>query len=125
METPAGFPFITSIVIWTDQNSSHYRVADIALVTSLKDGMNLVSREFCAAEAGDKGVLVLSEFAGSADQLRHGALVVNPYDVEAWRKRTAEDFVWWKKRGTYGCESCAERSVTRMSSGGVTGTSRI
>jgi trehalose 6-phosphate synthase/phosphatase len=61
---------------------AHYRVADIALVTSLKDGMNLVSKEFCAAQAGDQGVLVLSEFAGSADQLRNGAILVNPYDVE-------------------------------------------
>lgn len=61
---------------------AHYRVADIALVTSLKDGMNLVSKEFCASQAGDKGVLVLSEFAGSAGQLGHGALMVNPYDIE-------------------------------------------
>jgi alpha,alpha-trehalose-phosphate synthase [UDP-forming] len=61
---------------------AHYRVADIALVTSLKDGMNLVSKEFCAAQAGDQGVLILSEFAGSADQLRNGAILVNPNDVE-------------------------------------------
>ncbi len=60
-----------------------YRTADIALITPLKDGMNLVAKEFCAAQAGDKGVLVLSEFAGAADQLQIGAILVNPYDIES------------------------------------------
>ena len=59
-----------------------YRAADIALITPLKDGMNLVSKEFCAARVDDSGVLILSEFAGAADQLGSGALLVNPYDVE-------------------------------------------
>jgi len=61
----------------------HYGAADIALVTPLKDGMNLVSKEYCAAQIGQTGVLILSEFAGSAAQLRDGALLVNPYDQEA------------------------------------------
>ena len=59
-----------------------YRAADIALITPLKDGMNLVAKEFCATQIGDEGVLVLSEFAGAADQLRRGAVLVNPYDTE-------------------------------------------
>jgi trehalose 6-phosphate synthase len=59
-----------------------YRAADVALVTSLKDGMNLVSKEFVAASV-EGGVLVLSEFAGSADELREGALLVNPHDPDA------------------------------------------
>jgi alpha,alpha-trehalose-phosphate synthase [UDP-forming] len=59
-----------------------YRAADIALITPLKDGMNLVAKEFCATQVGDEGVLVLSEFAGAADQLRTGAVLVNPYDTE-------------------------------------------
>ncbi len=59
-----------------------YRAADIALITPLKDGMNLVAKEFCAAQDGDEGVLILSEFAGAADQLRNGAALVNPYDIE-------------------------------------------
>jgi alpha,alpha-trehalose-phosphate synthase [UDP-forming] len=59
-----------------------YRAADIALITPLKDGMNLVAKEFCAAQVGDEGVLILSEFAGAADQLRNGAILVNPYDIE-------------------------------------------
>ncbi|MFP3939135.1 MAG: trehalose-6-phosphate synthase [Thermoanaerobaculia bacterium] len=59
-----------------------YRLADVAFVTPLKDGMNLVAKEFCASQEGDPGVLVLSEFAGAAAQLESGAVLVNPYDVE-------------------------------------------
>jgi alpha,alpha-trehalose-phosphate synthase [UDP-forming] len=59
-----------------------YRAADIALITPLKDGMNLVAKEFCAAQVEDEGVLVLSEFAGAAEELRNGAMLVNPYDIE-------------------------------------------
>jgi trehalose 6-phosphate synthase len=54
--------------------------------------MNLVAKEFCAAQAGDHGVLVLSEFAGAADQLRNGAVLVNPYDIEAVAKALHEAF---------------------------------
>lgn len=60
-----------------------YRAADIALITPLKDGMNLVSKEFCAAQVREHGVLILSEFAGSAEELRTGAMLVNPYDIES------------------------------------------
>jgi len=59
-----------------------YCSADVALVTPLKDGMNLVAKEFCAARNDEKGVLVLSEFAGAAAELNSGALLVNPYDAE-------------------------------------------
>ena len=59
-----------------------YRAADIALITPLKDGMNLVAKEFCASQVGAPGVLILSEFAGAAEQLAHGAVLVNPYDIE-------------------------------------------
>lgn len=59
-----------------------YRAADVMLVTPLRDGMNLVAKEFVASRIDDDGVLVLSEFAGAADEL-DGALVVNPYDVDA------------------------------------------
>jgi len=61
---------------------AYYRAADIALVTPLKDGMNLIAKEYCAANIDNNGVLVLSEFAGAATQLHRGALVVNPYDIE-------------------------------------------
>lgn len=61
---------------------AHYRAADVALVTPLRDGMNLVAQEYCAARVGEDGVLVLSEFAGAATYLQD-ALRVNPHDVEA------------------------------------------
>ena len=60
---------------------AYYRAADIALITPLKDGMNLVAKEYCACSVEEDCVLVLSEFAGAAVQLAHGALLVNPYDV--------------------------------------------
>lgn len=63
-----------------------YRAASVALVTPLRDGMNLVAKEFVAAQdPEDPGVLVLSRFAGAAEQLPE-ALLVNPYDT----LRTAE-----------------------------------
>jgi trehalose 6-phosphate synthase/phosphatase len=61
---------------------AHYRSAGIALVTPLKDGMNLVAKEFCACSLEGKGVLILSESAGATAQLQRDALLVNPYDVE-------------------------------------------
>ena len=59
-----------------------YRHADVALVTPLRDGMNLVAKEYVAAQVDDPGVLVLSELAGAAEELQE-ALLVNPYDVDA------------------------------------------
>jgi trehalose-6-phosphate synthase len=59
---------------------AYYRAADIALITPLKDGMNLVAKEFCAAQADERGVLIVSEFAGAGPELRHGAILVNPND---------------------------------------------
>jgi trehalose 6-phosphate synthase len=59
-----------------------YRVARVALVTPLRDGMNLVAKEFVVAQdPADPGVLVLSRFAGAAEQLKD-ALLVNPYDAD-------------------------------------------
>ena len=59
---------------------AYYRAADIALLTPLKDGMNLVAKEFCAAQVEENGVLILSEFAGAGAELQHGAILVNPND---------------------------------------------
>jgi alpha,alpha-trehalose-phosphate synthase [UDP-forming] len=61
---------------------SLYRMARVCFVTSIKDGMNLVAKEFCACQVDGCGVLVLSEFAGAAAQLQAGALLVNPHDIE-------------------------------------------
>jgi trehalose 6-phosphate synthase len=61
---------------------AYYRAADIALVTPLKDGMNLVAKEYCACSIEEDCVLILSEFAGAAAQLGRASLLVNPYDIE-------------------------------------------
>lgn len=62
---------------------AYYRAADVAVVTPLKDGMNLVAKEYCASQVDENGVLVLSEFAGAAAQLGEDALLVNPYHTES------------------------------------------
>jgi trehalose 6-phosphate synthase len=65
-----------------DQLSGIYRAADIGLVTPLRDGMNLVAKEFVAAQdEADPGVLILSEFAGAAEEMKD-ALIVNPLSQE-------------------------------------------
>ena len=61
--------------------SRYYRIADLCLVTSLHDGMNLVAKEYVAARQDEQGVLILSCFAGACRELRD-AVVVNPYDIE-------------------------------------------
>jgi alpha,alpha-trehalose-phosphate synthase [UDP-forming] len=60
---------------------SYYRAADVCLVTSLHDGMNLVAKEFVAARHDERGVLILSCFTGAAHELRD-ALQINPYDID-------------------------------------------
>jgi trehalose 6-phosphate synthase len=100
-----------------------YRAAKIALITPLRDGMNLVAKEFVAAQdPDDPGVLILSRFAGAAEQLRD-AILVNPYSaeeiadairtalkmplaerMERWKRMMAvveeQDVVWWRQRFT-------------------------
>jgi trehalose 6-phosphate synthase len=60
-----------------------YRTAEIAIVTPVKDGMNLVAKEYCACNVDLDGALILSEFAGAAAQLKKGALLVNPHNLDA------------------------------------------
>jgi trehalose-6-phosphate synthase/Kef-type K+ transport system membrane component KefB len=60
-----------------------YRLAHVCVVSSLHDGMNLVAKEFVAARDDEDGVLVLSELAGAANELRD-ALIINPYDVDGF-----------------------------------------
>lgn len=60
---------------------AYYRLADVCLVSSVYDGLNLVSKEYVTSKIDDTGVLVLSEMAGSLEELG-GALPINPYDVE-------------------------------------------
>ena len=67
---------------FSQQDLAHlYREADVCLVTPLRDGMNLVAKEFVAAQTSDPGVLALSRFCGAAESMR-SAIMVNPYDTE-------------------------------------------
>ena len=65
-----------------------YVAADVMLVTPLRDGMNLVAKEYIASRIHDTGAVVLSEFTGAAAQLRD-AFLVNPYDIEAVKRALA------------------------------------
>jgi len=63
-----------------EEINKYYRLANLCLVTSLHDGMNLVSKEFIASKNDKKGVLILSQFTGSSKELRE-ALIINPYNA--------------------------------------------
>jgi len=73
-------------IIYLNKHHNHedinelYRAANVCLVTSLHDGMNLVAKEFVAARHDEKGVLVLSKFAGASRELKD-AIIINPYDI--------------------------------------------
>lgn len=75
-------------IIYTDDMLSQramsglYHQSDVALVSSLRDGMNLVAKEYVAAQGDHPGVLMLSEFTGAHDQLGTNAVTINPYDTE-------------------------------------------
>ena len=67
---------------YTQEELAHFfREADVCLVTPLRDGMNLIAKEFVASQGRDPGVLILSRFCGAADTMQD-ALIVNPYDIE-------------------------------------------
>jgi len=74
-------------IVFVARHHSHeeveafYREADVCMVTSLHDGMNLVAKEFLAARQDERGMLILSRFTGASHELRD-ALVVNPYDTD-------------------------------------------
>jgi trehalose 6-phosphate synthase len=68
-----------------EEMAALYLAADVMLVTALRDGMNLVAKEYVAARFDDDGVLVLSEFAGAADELKR-ALRINPHDIDGLKE---------------------------------------
>jgi trehalose-6-phosphate synthase len=74
-------------IVFLKKHHSHeeiwpfYRTADLCMVTSLHDGMNLVAKEYISARDDESGVLILSQFTGASRELRD-ALIVNPYDIE-------------------------------------------
>lgn len=104
-----------------EQLAGIYRTANVALITPLADGMNLVAKEFIAAQnPEDPGVLILSQFAGAAEQMSQ-ALIVNPHDTEMvadtlikaldmpleerlfrwkslWEGLCRQDINWWRER---------------------------
>ena len=65
-----------------------YVAADVLLVTPLRDGMNLVAKEYVASRVQETGAVVLSEFTGAAEQLQE-AFIVNPYDIEGLKRTLA------------------------------------
>ena len=65
-----------------------YQLADFCIVSSLHDGMNLVAKEFVAAREDERGVLVLSELTGAAQELKD-AVIINPYDSDGFPQAIA------------------------------------
>ncbi|WP_432571542.1 alpha,alpha-trehalose-phosphate synthase (UDP-forming) [Kineococcus sp. SYSU DK005] len=69
-----------------EEMAALYLAADVMLVTALRDGMNLVAKEYVASRHDERGVLVLSEFTGAADELGGQALMVNPHDIDGLKE---------------------------------------
>ncbi len=67
-----------------DEMAAMFKAADVMVVTPLRDGMNLVAKEYVACRDDEDGALVLSEFAGAADELKQ-AFMVNPYDIDGMK----------------------------------------
>ena len=74
-----------------EEMAALYRAADVMVVTPYRDGMNLVAKEYVACRFNDDGALVLSEFAGAADELRQ-AWLVNPYDINGMKSALLEAY---------------------------------
>ena len=74
-----------------EEMAALYRAADIMVVTPYRDGMNLVAKEYVACRYDDDGALVLSEFAGAANELRQ-AWLVNPYDINGMKSALLEAY---------------------------------
>lgn len=85
-----------------------YRLADVFMVTPLRDGMNLMAKEFIACQEDRNGVLVLSEFAGAASELGE-ALRVNPWDIEGTADTLYEALHMKKKEKSNRIASMSER----------------
>ena len=91
-----------------DELVAHYLVADVMLVTPIRDGMNLVAKEYCASRLDDSGVLVLSEFTGAAAELDR-AILVNPHDVDGMAAAFEQAIVMPKAERTRRMRSLRQR----------------
>ena len=87
---------------------AHYAACDVAWITPLRDGLNLVAKEFVATKkaTGTVGVLILSEFAGAAVEL-HGALLTNPYDANSMSKTLHQALTMGADETAYRCQRMA------------------
>lgn len=87
---------------------AHYAACDVAWITPLRDGLNLVAKEFVATKRaiGTSGVLILSEFAGAAVEL-HGALLTNPYDANSMSKVLHQALTMGADEMAYRCQRMA------------------
>ncbi len=96
-----------------EQLTALYCAADAMLVTPLRDGMNLVAKEYIASRADEDGVLLLSEFAGAAEELGE-AVIVNPYDengmADSWRTR----WRWARWSAPHACGRCGAACCRAM-----------
>jgi trehalose 6-phosphate synthase len=81
-ETIPGYQMLKAEIerLVAQVNGEYAEPGWVPLVTPLKDGMNLVAKEYCACRLANDGILILSEFAGAATELKHGSIQVNPYD---------------------------------------------
>lgn len=85
-----GTPDWTPLVLINENITSEvlagvYRAADLCLVSSLQDGMNLVAKEFIACQVDERGVLLLSRFTGAAEEI-DGALLINPFNIDGFAR---------------------------------------
>jgi trehalose 6-phosphate synthase/phosphatase len=89
-----------------------YRAVDVLLVTPIRDGMNLVAKEFVASRPDEDGVLLLSEFAGAADELAE-AVIVNPYDIDGTARAIAQALVMPRAERRLRMRALRERVTAR------------
>ena len=111
-------------IIYRERHHDHseirryYRAADFCMVTSLHDGMNLVAKEYVAAQDDDDGALILSRFTGASRELRD-AYIVNPYDVEDMAAAIHDVVDRGSARsGSPACGGCATTCASTTSTAG-------
>jgi trehalose 6-phosphate synthase len=121
-------------IVFLKKHHSHeeiqpfYEAADLCLVTSLHDGMNLVAKEYIGAREVGNGVLILSQFTGASRELKD-ALVVNPYDIEqmaeAIRQALEMSPEEQKDRRQRMQETLKERNIYRWAADLISGLAQI
>ena len=103
-----------------EQLTALYCAADVMLVTPLRDGMNLVAKEYVASRADEDGVLLLSEFAGAAEELGE-AVIVNPTTRTGWPTAWRTPWRWARPSAPPACARCAAACWRATSTTGRSG----